>query len=843
MSAVAVCVSYEKPTQMVPPAVVAHVFNERNNGVATKAFVRRGFGFYEGQVPSSQIVTVTRAGTQVAACQGDEVVTWPDGSLKFVVLSFRDIDFTVPEQFRTYKVEALNGSWDRTCAFTLSTITGGSSVTGEMSSHTQPNKGTPDTANHVWNLNTALATAENVTITTKGPACFGGYVKEVKNSEIIGTHYFYAWNDGSDTLNGNLEFAIKLGLTYWSYADKDRHDYTFTLKENAVTKETYSTIQHHYHAEWIAVRMADDQGHADAHWQNDANRPVLIHEPDKAAWVASGLVPPWDTTLNPTLVSYADTYAPLSGVGQKKDIDGTGGSPSRGIMTCFDAMYFMRQDGNVNRGGDWRKMKANALAGLSVGYHFSSDQTRTRANKAADDYNDFSAEGSAVANTNIALILGPKAPATYDFTADGMPAAQHAYKGGGTPASKQGGWVGYSGGNGGWSSNGGSSFPTASSHGCSYSHGAYLWTGNRWYLDCDMDLAMNICHQVVNWGQGGSPNYLMYNLADYRTAWGIPATTYDGQGSIYSWNDRSIGWWLCLYAHGFGLVPDNDVAKNFCDTMLSHCAEYFANSISYYSQGAKNLGVVVLYDGPYPGQSSPWTHAFMAMGAWTFYNYSKIANMKSFADHVTKGIITLWDNHPGSINTYRFQHKPTNDIYTESQPFDDPADRGWGQLEVSGDGSTTISMINAGAAERWAGLHPSVDEKISFNETSYDSLPGVPSGIVEGQKYWIKSVDKVANTFTISATQGGAAISIAAGSWGVAVYGNSEAKAVSVAGSGNHVAHLSDNIANFIIQACVLAHRGGNTDVTQAKADALIAYRANVSADHANGITWAARDT
>lgn len=711
------------------------------DGASTSAgFIRVGLPFKYGDMPSGSIPKIEKSGVEVTAVQFDERAFWPDGSLRFCVLHMRDSAFSASES-RTYDVKIKSGSYSNTATFASTAITGTYDLKAQITSLTQPNQ--TNTNNHTASINTAFGTATRVTKIHSGPICDGWVVWQYYNDDsdsIDDAHlkavwYVDIWNDGSDTDGGYIEFGCKTCLNNWDTASKDRHDYTLTLKNSTTTIETYSTIQHPYHAEWLTVSKGNDNNDGRRHWLSTA--PTLSVKPDQAYWISTGLVPPLDTSLSTaSATNYSASWTPCANMNHRANIDGTGAYMGRGILPNSDATAFLSQTA-----AHVRYARVNAHAGLHLPAHFKSTKTRTRASVAADAYNDFSAEGSDEANTIISLTLDPKTSGEYTFTSDGMPAPVHAYRGSVATAPYKDGYVDPTGGTGVWNTS------LDSSHAVNYSYFMYLLEGERYFLDATIDLTMDAIQKTHGNEYSARPYTLNY-LDTYRRAlFSIPSTRWSGI-SLYSSQSRSVGWAANLLGSAYAIMPDNDVQANCLKALVEHNADFAADGISYLPTAQKDWGHFW-----YGTLMSPWMQNFVTMGAIHLHNCTKDADAKTLADMVCNFPVRIWStSHYGQTTAYRgltteypdYWHETTNTFRTGDDYL------------VYYAGASTTSATDVVTI---TGHTLAVGDKVVFiAEDTSGNAKIIPGGITQGTDYYVINV--VADTFQVSLTLGGSAVDI-----------------------------------------------------------------------------------
>lgn len=538
--------------------------------------------------------------------------------------------------------DANSFTFEHTSTATSTVTGGGESGTGFF--YTQIN-------NHAVEFDNASET----TLATKihsGPVCDGWFVIQlvkdsttsVDDGHFVATHYVDAWNDGSDTTNGNIEFATKLSMPQWDVASKAGRFYTATFTEGGSTKDTYSDIVHAYHAEWITVRDDNDVQAGRRHWQTDANRPTLIHKPNKDYWVTTRLIPPYETNLVATPLSTSkSTYIPMNNFKYNDNIDAGGASYGRGLMPQGDANAFMNTDHvtAATAASDMRVARVNAFAGLHVGYHFRTSGTRDRSSITADDYNNFGSETAVKGYTPIALTLAPQA--SFDFSGDGLSGTGvDAYRGGG--ATGQGGYTDYTGGDGVWLLSNGED------HGSNFTQFMYMIDGEPYFYDCLQDIAMSVLHKGRDVDYGRS-NLMSYTFSERIAPWGIDATLWDGITCGKFANSRHNGWALNEVGAGWGLCANNDVARNYFDALIQQQGDYLTASLANYP--AAHLARGLLWERAGHFGEAPFFLAIITQGMATFVGTTENADALAALENQVNFQLQRWNS--GSYNMKSFR--------------------------------------------------------------------------------------------------------------------------------------------------------------------------------------------
>lgn len=798
---------------IVDMAPLNSTFNFTEQASATSnGLMRFGVPFVKGDVPEDYVPYITQAGVAVAAEQYDEVVTYDDGSWKFCVVHMRDSDFTTGLS-RDYVMKAKIGTRNNTAGFDLSDISANSDIKLELTSLSQPNEA--DTSNYTISLNTALATATNVTKIHSGPVCDGWFIEFAVNSHLQATFHVDVWDDGSATVNGNIEFGVLMSLPHWVASSKDRYDYTATLKDDTTTIETYSAVQHTYHAGWFTAMKdtTDDWLHGRRHWLTTANQPTLLYKCDRTNWVASGLVPPWNASYSPSALTGANTYVPMDNIGHSQNIDGSGGYKGRGVQTAFDADHFLQQTADSQR-----RMLVNGLVGWHINYQQRSSGNRTRTSVAPDDYNTFTGEASAAGNTHISLEMSPLSVGAYTFTSQGLADPQQAYCKNNDIASvaaaQRGGYTDYTGGTGSWVTS------DSASHGVSYSAGAYMVSGERYFYDASAGLAMNLFHQGVGNSGQGRPNRLYYPNGQQprRDDWGIPSGSWEAAlfGSTLN-NYRSFGWEAIISAYGWGLCPDNDTHKDLFDTYITQSGNRLTDSFTYFPQAMIDLGIVFELHGDGAGGGSGYERLFFTdMNVCNFNisaNLVENAGWTECADIISTYIANAWDmgtTYPSGYNG--IFHKMYGEWDDAINPF--LATDNLYQVPST----NRHALVAAGSITLSGAPTMTVGDKIipvPMDDGDGTLFP-IPVELTEGVEYYVKT--EAADVITLAATPGGATITYSGNATVSLIFQPTVTAAVGGTGSDyKYMAH----------QGLLAAHHRGHSLSTQALVDKAETYAAS----------------
>lgn len=387
----------------------------------------------------------------------------------------------------------------------------------------------------------------------------------------------------------DVEFAAVVAQDDWSIPGKFRLNYDLTLKREGATVQAYAGLQHPYHSRMRTSYMGNDAGHGRRHWKTA--RPTLFYQPDQAYWIEAGLALPLDLDLSLTSAAdrgWQNTVVPFAGMSHKTGIADGGGGPSRGVWPAFDVVAFGRQTAD-----DLRCARANAHAGMHIPYHFMSNNNRTRSGESAD-----------VANTVTVLKLDPQPSGDVDFTADGMPAAVHAYNAPTTALLYKDGFVDALGGTGVWTQ-----LEQSNSHTPNYCEFMYRMEGDEEWLDEVLSAAVGGIQRFLGNEFGGRAQAHGYRDTAFRAAFSIPAT-YWGGIILYHAQPRSMAWGANLLGVAASLVPEDHEAGRYIRALNAHNGDFIAQSITapYLPQSALDAGTIMAN-----GIVAPWEVHFQTM--------------------------------------------------------------------------------------------------------------------------------------------------------------------------------------------------------------------------------------
>lgn len=640
---------------------VVHSFGLTNwQAKATSAgFARQGVVFKKGNIPAGSSVEVRRKGAPIVA-QFDQRATWSDGSLKFAVMHLRDTAFAASEARIYDLVRIAGGTFDNTATSTLSDITSRHRFAIGF-----PNLKQTDDGKAFTTVGSGVAAADfaaHMSVPTRvemhhaGGVCDGwtgwGMASDV-GSQMPDPHLKVNWHaDIWKNPDGSLyaiEIAAEPAQDWWSVPNKTLRTYDALLVDSLLTGAAsviggYKAVVHPYKSRWITCQNAGGNNRGRRHWVGGAC-PTLTYLPNRAYWIASGLVPPLNLAAKPkpyaAINGDAATYVPCANQSHRYNLDGTGGYEGRGVLPNPDCVAFLRQTAE-----DVACARINAHVGLHVFLHYRSNRTRKRPGDAVAD----------IANTPVSMIMGLSrgtAP-SYDFTADGMPQPVHAYTDGRSTPQGRDGYAYPSGGDGVWSTGTGDA-----SHAVNYSYFTYLLEGERYHLEATIDLATNLVHQGIDNVYSNRPKSPVAKGGFGRTT-KAPDTIYDAIAGLNS-QVRSAGWALNILGSATGIVPESHVTSRFLQRLNQQQGIYLRDILAYLPADAKASGESPFCDED--GLGNPWMVAFNTLGAYHNWNVTELPEAQAWGDFTATMSIAMVESNIFKTLSYRSNSKQHGAVY------------------------------------------------------------------------------------------------------------------------------------------------------------------------------------
>ena len=768
---------------------------------STRTLFRGGMPFKKGDVPAGSVPEIRRAGGAPVVAQFDERSTWSDGSLKFCVCHMRDTNLAASGT-QAYEVHSVTGSFNNTGATTLASVAASDALTVEISSFTQFNNTTNVTRASGAALGSFAAHAAVATRVTKvhsGPVCEGwqvwGMVKDgaagagAEDAHLKCIWYVDVWKDAGGAVI-DTEFAVEMAQDWWAVADKFRLDYTATLKRNGTTVQAYTGIQHPYRAHWLTARMTNDFNHGKRHWVGSV--PALTRRFSKTYWRDTHQVPPFADIVTGSNTSI--TLLPLSSQQHRADVNGTGAYMGRGLLPNNDAVTFMNQTPV-----DYRASRVNGFAGLHVPNHFKDERTRTRSGESAD-----------IANTLIPALWDPKPSSASTFV--GLPAPAHSYASG--PETRGyvvnlGGFVyGFTGNGDG-------------SHAVPYSTSAYLFEGERYFLEAMISAAMTLSTGQFGNEFGGKPWPHWYLNVAARTEMSIPNVRWSGIPGFNA-GERDVGWGVNLLSNAAALTPDNDPQGQYLKAWNSHCGEYLQACADYTPPSLAAAGVPYNTVGNTNGSMhSPWQAGFVVQGCAMNYLANEVTGYKNYANMAVRSLASKVRRHFYETDLYRAVLATTTVAYSGGNYLS--ANEYLAGPYPATVTANVVSMAFSGTAN--PGIAANGDVAYFYPRNDGGASTPVPVGYTEGTTLYVVNVSGA--TYGLSLTPGGSPISIPDGSYQVAGKFTGRA-AVNPAVFPPYLPN-SDDYPSILEATFVLSERAALSSVTPGTSATVRSFLTNVA--------------
>jgi hypothetical protein len=716
----------------------------------TKGAKRIGLPFGPNDVPAGTTLEIQRGGVAIARQQFDNRASYrfTNEGLKFCSASFVDSDFSSGES-RTYSVLTKPGGFNNTSPVTLGDALSGSDYKVVFTGINGAFSGA--IADITASLNTHAAIDSRVMKYESGGAVDSWQIwGETSHPQLIVIWYFSRWKDVSGNWMSNEPTPV-LSMPWWDQPNKEKLTYNAILKNGATTLATYNSVEHLPHADWIMVRTEDDDQHADRIWDG-APRPTLIYKPDKAYWISTRLWLPYDTTaVYSQLYPTWKTYIPGRALAHRYGIDGGAGGLTfmgEGATPEADIIAF-----HLQTASDIRIMRVNAYVGLHVPYHTRSATVTTKPGKTADK-----------ARTLCPMLMQDErsaaTPASYsDFTADGMPAADDFYN---YVGFARAGWVEPPAGSrtmsdGTWDHSNGAS------HAVNYCNGALLWSGERYFLEAQLDCGANTIHEraptvfsaltpIAFWTFTSTPSdgYAVYPGAtqdQWRAIAGSGANPFTTRIAPHALNLLST----------MGYIPDDDVQTHYVDALINHHAKFFGQSYDLLpasANGAWSYGTAPIAN---------FMCDYFTIETYCAYGRTRLNQFKEVADYLAKVQISFPANNlTGMASCFHFRAWRHSDTTWDAvtNPFLSDGMLQSGDGGVTFPGGTTITTA--------AGAFPWTNGDIVIFPIMIDTNGSItpqtwPPEITAEQIYYVVGVPGTSSaSISISATLGGAPISVTA---------------------------------------------------------------------------------
>lgn len=812
------------------PSTLMHSFGLTNWKAAPSAgFARQGVVFKKGDMPAGSSIEVRRKGAPIAV-QFDQRVTWSDGSLKFAVMHLRDTAFAASEA-RTYDLmRVVGGAFDNTATTTLADITSRHRFLIGFPNHRQTADGktfeTVGSGVSAADFATHMSVPTRVEMHHAGSVSDGwigwGMAGDVAN-QALDAHLKVNWHaDIWKNLDGSV-YSIEIGaepaMDWWSVPNKTLRTYDALLVDSLLSGPAsviggYKAVTHPYKCRWLTVQNDGGNNRGRRHWVGGAC-PTLTYLPNKAYWIATGLVPPLNLAAKPQPYGSFDnntkTYQPCSNQSHRGQIDSTGGYEGRGIITNSDCIAFLRQTAE-----DVACARINAHVGMHAFLHYRSHRTRRRPGDTAAD----------MANTPISMIMGLSrgtAPA-FDFTADGMPAPVHAYADIRTTPAGRDGYVRPTGGDGVWSTTTGDC-----SHAVNYSYFMYLLEGERYHLEAELDLATNLVHQGIDNVYSNRPQNPVAR-GGFGRATKAPDTVYDAIAGLNG-QERSAGWALAVLGSAAGIVPDRHVASRFIRRLNQQQAIYMRDILAILPADAKACGVSPFTDEL--GMSNPWMGAFNTMGGYHNWNMTETAEAQAWANFTVNMSIGMVESHIFKTMAYRANSKPRAATYDAAGNRYFP--RTQTRIRTGEDQSTYAGQLDSKTG--MVTVKPTVKlyegdlvfvEQVNTNGDPVPTSPDLPIGV---PLYWVQIQGDSAR---LSLTPNGPPLPISTSAW--VELSCDPKRPYDPLTAPPPPGLTADDYVPIHKAALIMAHRAGQPDATTAILKKMQAFTAKI--DYSSFVNW-----
>jgi hypothetical protein len=736
---------YRSKTAPTIPAGTVQTFNLQNTSASTSpGTFSFGLVFKQGDVPPLSTPVIKRGGNTIPV-QFDQRSSWDgDGSLRYCVCSIRDSSFNAFEE-RTYNVEVKLAEYDNSSTGVIGDITGATDFNIQLTNVLNSSDATHNGGTMSASFNTHAAVSTRVTKTKSGAICdeyrvWGFFNGSSEDSHLKTIWHVTSWKDAGGSII-DYQYGAEIAQDWYSTAGKDLLKYDCALRTGVTTQETFLSVEHPYHSRWFTIDQTNDDQYGRRKWVTA--KPTLHYKQDRSYWISTKVIPPYDLTL-PTgsLNTYSSNYSPCGNMDHRPGIDDSGPYNGRGFISMMDNVAFLTQDSVRTR-----HARVNAFAGLHAPFNFRDDQTRTRPG-----------EGSDTSNEIISFIMDNLQASEYNFTAEGMGAPKYVSTDSRTstsPTDYTGGYVAPTGGMGVWFN-----YNNNYSHAILPSFYMYLLEGEWYMLEGVLSQTTRATIEAVN----NRANLLYYGDSYRQSLFTIPNDVWgaNSQLSVLE-NHRVMGWSLIYMANGYSVCPDNEVFTNAYKKWVNNNMSYLKTSIDYLPQKQKDWGIISYH---YTGISAPYYQNFIAMGSLHCHNIIGSTDTQAMADISVQYPKSLWDNANGIYNACNWGmlmtektgdwHQINNDFltvgdYWAANPTGDTGN-------TSGDVDSTTDLITIPAyidGMKYADNDP----MIFLGRNSRGDILTLPTGIVEGQTYYVRDHTDVGDggTFRISTTPGGAA--------------------------------------------------------------------------------------
>jgi len=737
-------------TPSVRATPILHQFTLTNTESATTStgLFRVGLAFEKGDVASGRILQAEIGGTELSrSARMLNRNYWSDDSLRSCIL-VGDAGTFAASETKTIDVKAVIGSQGTSSLTPETYIDSQDDLTVEITNHTGSSNNT-NVGDLTFSLQTAMDTSTRVEITDDTDMCVRFWCwEQVGNDEhLICLNYVDIWLD----TNGSTVLAVEWTpvLSQHSYVDdpygtaqdKQIRNYDAAIKDGTTTLESHTSLYHCYYCRWAALRTDDDDQHARRLWLNKASTamPTLnlkYSAASKRKMAKTGYLPPLTTNSShitvPRVYSQTDHTplgeTPTSSTGNahnhRKAINGTGAYNGRGAISDMDAQCLMLQGAD-----DWRTARVSAQAGLSVHFHIRDHRTASG--------------GFANGDVSAGLI-----PAKVDLLGaqsyTGLASELNASIDGGSnndladdaPVSG--------------SVDRGAFTAWDPAHHVSYSYFMAFVEGEAYLQDAVLSAAHWPMHDVPHEVAAALDSNLLFgaNHATRASTQSIPSTTYGTNYLVWS-QEREMAWTQYAVLRAYQLMRDGDRHKSYFENLLKNASDFIEDSISYFPSSQTSKGSTIHTQG---GVGSPWMNNFQVLAA---FDTVPIADdegwtgFKTWAEQAAKLLANTYEHDPYASLSYR--HLYTLDGATKLVY----APVGETLILRSGDVTSDVFTIT----NPLSGLEWKDDDICYMSEDSDQNVTvNPPSPLAINTKYYVVNATSSPNTFQLSATQGGSAI-------------------------------------------------------------------------------------
>lgn len=625
-------------------------------------------------------------------------------------------------------------------------------------------------------------------------------VTTILDANLAVRWYITAWNDGSDTINGNLEFFAKPMIEWYDVAGRAEMNYTATLKDDVTSIQEYADVPHLANGGWPTVRMDDDPEHGKRHWLVGSQIPTLVALHDADYMERAFIVPPYPLIGLSIPAESSQTYIPMHNLGYRADTNSSGSYTGRGPMNPQDVTCLLKGDAV-----SWRTARTDAFHAMHYPVHYR--------------------EAASDTLMSLNMIQPGSVPGDYDFTGDGLETSRDAYWGN-TPGTD--GHVVAITSLGKWDVSRGRDGYNDSTHQMDPSFGMWLLTGERYYLDASMGMMMKSMQQ-----DGGPNNQIINaNTASRASAWSMDTSFWNALiWTKRATNHRYIGWSSLALGHVAGTIPDDDKHLNYVKKLNEQNGDMLTAAIAVLPTAWTDVGHFISINND--SDNGP-RYFFDLMNAVSFRYNAMLTEDPGFAAAADLYAVYVKNkfnmNHSAWASYNSGERIDLEELDPAiSTPFS-PTDMFANILSASI--TSDIVSCDAPGTHVWT-----TDDKVIFLTTNGEKAtrtiaPEAPKGVVK------HVINPTAGTsYQLSDTQGGAAINFASDHTGMSVQVQWQDEKVSATEiDGDAYAGMASMILRW-------AHNLGDTIVDGTLSTEIELYCTNENyTSGGNDLHYAARD-